>query len=181
MFYVNKKGEVKMMEGALNVESLAILYGTKFQKKDTFDHVITYIYYMYSTSPINIYKHIFIEERKATVVRDQRLFSWLKKPTFNNIEKTKGYNEVLDDYFLYCLTPSEQMMAAMEARMEKYKHHMNNAPLGDPKEEDAMFKALLSMQKIYKEYEKGVHVEKEQEAWRANMRLFEVPEDQWQQ
>jgi hypothetical protein len=179
MLYVDSRGQVKMMKGALRIESLSVLYKKKFRNKETLGHILDYVYFMYSTSVDNPYRHIFPEERRESLVRDLKLFHWKKNPSWKEIEGTEGVEKLIEDFLLYCVTPSESMMRAMESRMEKYRNIMHDTEIGDPKDEEAMFKAILSMQKIYKTYEKEVHVEKEKEEWKANMRLFEVPEEQW--
>ena len=179
MFYVNSKGKVALMGGAINFPSIKTLAQHKFKRKQGFDDVITYIHYSYSKDINNPYRFLFPHERKEDVYRDHNIFSWDKGMDYTKFENIPVIADALETYQRVMITPAGRMLEAMHARMEKYQKAMAESPIGKPKDEKERFDSLLSMQKLVKEYEKEAMVQQEEEEWKENMRLFEIPDDQW--
>jgi hypothetical protein len=169
-----------MMGGSINFPSIAALVKHKFGKPAGVDDAITYIHYSYSTDIHNPYKYLFPAERRDTVYKDNKLFKWARGKDSEWLESIGVIEDAISTYKHVMLTPAERMLLAMNIRMEKFEKQMSELEVGKPKDEKDRFDAILSMQKLIKEYEKEALVEKEQEEWKENMRLFEIPDDQWE-
>ena len=179
MLYLNKDGIVRPKAGAERVKSFVELTTTSFVKKGNakaIQDILTFVYYMYSNDDMNTYKYLFPAERKEEVIEYEKLFDWHK----GDIEDNEAVSIFIDDFYKYCRTPSERMRDTLIARMEKIRKEMILSELNTPAQEKQMFEAILAMQKLLNELEKEVHVEQESEDWKENLRLFELPNDQWQ-